>query len=317
MTTTKELFQGRAAEARRARADAAANANANALSEPDETEEVAVEPAPLPPVNAPRPDVCACAKVTKVSELLVRGHGRWLQGTRAPLTLSTASDLRIAHGRGEVEIVIGVADPPYDTSVLSTPETFGGSQTFEGFKRSRKTDILRVAKELLVQRPHATFAEKSPFEIAAEELWSKRQSNVDKVRTKAQADYHFLTTQPLQQGVTDKRAEADRLMAEAEAAEALLASVSFEGSDATREQYELRAALEPFVKLANGQDTGVGFVHVDAKAEIKALVGSAIRAMQKADWAAVRNAVDALRAVRMNPGDPTKPAAQLAIGGGY
>jgi hypothetical protein len=314
---TEAVFRARAAEARKARVDTTANVEFVGEAPDGENSSTNDEPAASgPAVDAPKPHLCACFKVVKVSELLVPAHGRWLQGRLGPLLLTNASSLRIAESRGEVEIVLGVPQQPHDTEWLGQVETFGDDQTFEDFKLSSKgkAKIEQQAKKLMLTRAHSAFADKSPFDVAAEEIWAKRQTNVDKLKSRAQADLDYLTTRPLSK-LAEKRAKAAELMAEAEAAEQLLAGVTLTSTDAATQEYELRAALEPFVRMSNGEDTGAA-VHPTALAAIKALVRNAILAQQAGDWAGVGKAVEKLRAVRLSVGEGAPPALS-AIGGGY
>lgn len=265
-----------------------------------------------------------CARVIGVS-CRVQGVGTYSRGQLIPIDLHTACPVeRALHlSPPQVEIVIGVphyapADPVSPDHVNPKAKAIFHIGERETVHKWAKSSVEKRAAQLLREKPSSYFVDKSPLEIASDEVFAKKQSVVIKERKRREDAVERLRAE-LPKRVDKLRAEAAEKVRQAKAAqvEAAKLGAAIANTGPALELAALRARVMQYAKITDNfterpeiaNDESSGKYLWNGRADLAAmrdLVHSAIRT----------NDVDVLRPIvdELDELYKAEPASELAAG---
>lgn len=270
------------------------------------------------------PSAMLCAQVNEGQTCFVPGLGKFDAGMRYPVDESTCLPTKDLVARGVVELVFGVPHSPAEASIIA-----GGAVGYVLRKRDAihkwgKEAIRKRAGELLREKPSSFFAEKSPAEIAADEIFAKEEAKVEKELKRRRAALAEL------RGELTKRAEKLRLeaiernrqaaLAEAEANKVLSANLEQAG-----ELYALKTRLDTHVreleraKFRDGTSVDWSKHSAVELGKVRDLVKKAVQALNAGDAASLRGTVDEIdKELAKRPEPPLAPnqTGRIEVGEG-
>lgn len=233
-----------------------------------------------------------CGRNVTRGDIHIQGFGSLGPDGLFPANLVTAPHLEILLMQGKVEIVIGVPHAPSSAEKVSVPR-FEPQGDRDKVHRWAKAEVERRATELLREKPSSYFAERSPLELACEEVYAKKKASIDKeVKRRQDAIERLRAELPKKaERLRQEAAERERQAKLAEEEAARIDAVSA-NAEAAAELHALRTRLEVYVRALNALD------REDARfCKMQDIVRIAIPALNSGQADAARTAIDELAAV--------------------